>query len=197
MDTTGDTHKSVNSPFYRNKKGQFTSKKRWLNNVKLRGSKRKRPRDVYMSTLKGRRIVELATLAEELWCTKCNIGLSLRDTVSETHNCFASTLEVNCRVCGTHYKINTCKSFNKESGKSTYPINGQIVVGMYDIGIGPHKLNDFLSCSDIPTVNPSLLKKYEDEIANIINQCTKENIEQAIDAEKLATIAANKIEEVI
>lgn len=93
--------------------------------------KTKCSRDVHMSTSKGRRIVELASLAEELWCMKCNIVLSLRDTVSETHHCFASTLEVICRVCNTHYKINTCKLSKNEHGKSRYLINGQIAVDEY------------------------------------------------------------------
>lgn len=67
---------------------------------------------------------------------------------------------------------------------------------MYDIGMGPCKLNDVLSCLDIPTLKPSQIKRYEDFLTSIIDECANDSFERAIEAEKAATIAAKNIEEV-
>lgn len=68
---------------------------------------------------------------------------------------------------------------------------------MYDIGIGPVKLNDFLSAMNIPTINPHMLKGYEDEVAGAIEKCASESFENAVRIEKEMTVAACQSGEVM
>lgn len=67
---------------------------------------------------------------------------------------------------------------------------------MYDTGMGQCKLNDLLSCLDIPIMKPSRIKRYEDFLAGIIEECANDSFERAIEAEKAATIAVKTNEDV-
>lgn len=64
----------------RDNKGRFVTEKRkqWLENVAKSAEKRRRLKDTERNfTFHGRRIVELDTLAKELWCKTCELPLSL------------------------------------------------------------------------------------------------------------------------
>lgn len=67
---------------------------------------------------------------------------------------------------------------------------------MYDTGLGPCKLNDLLSCFNIPTVKPSSLKIYEEELSVTIQECANDSFENAIQIEKELTREAEHSEEV-
>lgn len=119
-------------PLLRDKRGKFISKKnkQRMDNVLLSISERALKNAKY-SSCPGRRIVEFDTLAKELWCSRCNLPLSLRNIVSETHHGLASTLDIICQNCTTKYKVDTCKSYQSESGRTRFPVNGKAVIGMH------------------------------------------------------------------
>ena len=79
--------------------------------------------------LEGRRIVELVYLAEQLWCNKCNLPLSLRYVNDELRSGLASTLTVKCVKCGIDYRISTNKVLTDSA--HTFSVNLKLAMGMY------------------------------------------------------------------
>lgn len=120
--------------YHKDKRGRFTSEKRkkWLDNVVNSNTKKKCLNNISNDNIfkfYGRRVVELDTLAEDLWCKKCQSGLSLRFTESEVHHYLASTSQVRCEKCNTFYKVNTCRPNNFALGNLHYEVNGKAVIG--------------------------------------------------------------------
>ncbi|KAK0158053.1 hypothetical protein PV327_011201 [Microctonus hyperodae] len=54
--------------------------------------------DEQISTDWGRRIVEIKTLAKELWCLKCDIPLSLENIESEKQFGLSNIFRIKCLV---------------------------------------------------------------------------------------------------
>jgi RNase P subunit RPR2 len=78
----------------------------------------------------GRRVVELDTLAKALWCTACDIPLSLRNLEKETQMGLASILSVRCRDCLAVYTVHTSKKVpNLNGSKSLYASNCKAALG--------------------------------------------------------------------
>ena len=74
----------------------------------------------------GRRVVELDILARELWCSVCDIALSLRNSLREGRNGLLSEIDVQCDRCFQTYKVNT----GKHSSSTTFPdVNLKLAVG--------------------------------------------------------------------
>lgn len=65
--------------------------------------------EVQYTTFNGRRIVDMDKLAQELWCIKCNIPLSLRFLVKEKIVGVASRLLIKCKGCQQIMEVNTSK----------------------------------------------------------------------------------------
>lgn len=128
MDKCDET---IEPTLFRDKKGKFVSqkRKRRQDNVLKSIADRKRDGSSASYTFSGRRIVELKTLATELWCSACDLPLSLRDIISEAHHCLASTFEVKCRQCQRKYKVHTSKPHQNATGSIRYSTNGKVVVG--------------------------------------------------------------------
>lgn len=58
---------------------------------------------------------------------------------------------------------------------------------MYDNGMGPHKVNRFLSDMNIPGISSTALAKREKEVAHAINKVTEASLTRSIQEEKSAT----------
>lgn len=57
--------------------------------------------------LKGSRIINLKTLADDLWCSKCNIPLSLKFLVNEKVWGVGSYFTVKCFSCNLLFTVKT------------------------------------------------------------------------------------------
>jgi len=78
----------------------------------------------------GRRVVELDTLAKALWCTACDIPLSLRNLEKEQQMGLASIMTVRCRECLAVYAVHTSKKVpNLNGAKSLYASNCKAALG--------------------------------------------------------------------
>lgn len=82
-------------------------------------------------SIEGRRIIHLETLADQLFCYKCDAVLSLQDCVSEKRIGLASIFHVKCRLCQTITDVNTDKTHEVPGGKSHYDVNTKTVAGSY------------------------------------------------------------------
>lgn len=72
----------------------------------------------------GNRIVNIRCLAENMWCTACNIPLSFRDIKNEHKYGTASLFEISCKQCRSSYLIPT--DFKT---KDLYNMNYRVALG--------------------------------------------------------------------
>ena len=90
--------------------------------------------DADVSWRKGRRVVELGLVADQLRkCIDCGQRLFLDRTLNETRYGLASILHVQCH-CGITNSINTGKSHHTSSSKKGMPafdVNTKAALGMY------------------------------------------------------------------
>ena len=76
-----------------------------------------------MSWRDGRRIVDLAELAKNLYCKQCRAVLDLNHTEKEARVGLASVLYVVCH-CGVTNDVHTgAKQHDARDGRTTYFIN--------------------------------------------------------------------------
>lgn len=68
----------------------------------------------------GSRVVDLAVLADGLWCKVCKAPLSLRNLEREVHRGLASILRIRCVTCLDLVRVDTSKSVRVP--KSKYPL---------------------------------------------------------------------------
>lgn len=68
----------------------------------------------------GYRIVDLAVVANSLWCKTCNAALSLKTMEQEVHKGLASILQVRCITCLDLVSVPTSKSVRVTG--SSYPL---------------------------------------------------------------------------
>ena len=79
--------------------------------------------DADMSWRDGRRIVDLAELAKNLYCKQCRAVLDLNHTEKEARVGLASVLYVVCH-CGVTNDVHTgAKQHDARDGRTTYFIN--------------------------------------------------------------------------
>jgi len=91
-------------------------KKKWRENLLASVKKRRRAeKEPSKVTTVGRRIVEVETLAENLWCHRCDLRLSLKNISSEMRYGLASIFMVKCLSCNAYYSVKTGKSSSKTS----------------------------------------------------------------------------------
>lgn len=79
----------------------------------------------------GRRIVELAYLADQLCCKDCNTDLHLRNTTTETRFGYGSILYISCE-CGLINSVETNKSHRAGvniRGPKVFDINTKAALG--------------------------------------------------------------------
>ena len=57
----------------------------------------------------GRRIVEPAVLAEQMWCNACQLPLSFRTAEKEIRHGLSSTFKVRCHKCTLLHSVKTSK----------------------------------------------------------------------------------------
>jgi len=80
------------------------------------------------SISKGRRIVDLDTFQNEMWCHVCNLPLSLKYAMKEKRMGLASVFTVKCSQCQKLQIINTDI---KENIDRTYEVNSRLAFGQY------------------------------------------------------------------
>ncbi|XP_077272808.1 uncharacterized protein LOC143903226 [Temnothorax americanus] len=133
----------------------------------------------------SRRIVELDTLASQLWCKNCDVALSLKNIVREKQLGLASVFYVKCMQCQCIHSVHT-NDYNKKD--RTYEVNAKLAFGLIDGGIGESHINTVLSSIDVPIVSALTLKKYERKVGVVIEEVAKESCIEAIRLEKKLTL---------
>jgi len=136
--------------------------------------------------LEGRRVVELLSLAEDLWCEKCNLTLSLRNSISERHRGLSSIIIVKCPQCDRHCFVYTNKPC-PDDGHS-FPVNTKAAMGMIDAGVGESHINTFFSALNVPVWHPSVVKRYERIVGSAIESTAKDSCQETINLEKKLTL---------
>lgn len=66
-------------------------------------------------------------LAREMWCGKCDIPLSFKNTESETRRGLACIFTIRCGKCSL---IHTVHTFKYNSANRTYEANGKLAFGL-------------------------------------------------------------------
>ncbi|KAK3916419.1 Cysteine--tRNA ligase [Frankliniella fusca] len=133
----------------------------------------------------GRRVVELDTLAKELWCSDCNIPLSLRNLEKEQQMGLASIMTVRCGECLAEYAVHTSKKVpNLNGGKDLYSSNCKAALGCIDSGMGPEILKKFLSTLNIPVLHTHTYQRAHDFISEFVVKAADESCKEAIEKEK-------------
>lgn len=80
--------------------------------------------------MEGRRIVEFAILAQQMWCVSCKEALSLQYSEQETRRGLASILQVRCHKCMIINIVDTGKRHtSSNSSMHRFDVNSKIVLG--------------------------------------------------------------------
>ena len=83
-------------------------------------------------TSTNRRVVELQQLSKELWCGKCKVPLSLRNTdkSSERQSGLAFQFKVKCHICGVFHPVHTGKrKWDEKTRSYLYDMNCKLSLG--------------------------------------------------------------------
>ncbi|XP_039302328.1 uncharacterized protein LOC120357045 [Solenopsis invicta] len=154
--------------------------------------------------LEGRRIVDLKTLAKELFCKKCDAMVSLLDTVEETRVGLASMFSVKCRSCMTIIRVATDKKHatskeNKQGRQiAHYDVNTRGAMGTLNAGIGNTHLNKLLASLNIPLYHPNTYKTHEKEVGCVVEKMAQDSCIRATVMERELTIKnIDKIKELL
>ncbi|XP_024890202.1 uncharacterized protein LOC112466368 isoform X2 [Temnothorax curvispinosus] len=140
--------------------------------------------DKCKNVIDGRRIVDLAHLAAELWCKECNLPLSLRYATDEFRSGLASIITVKCTKCGNSYKVTTNAEVPGDA-HMYYTVNLKAVMG-----IGETHLNTILSALNIPPLNPTVVKRHERVAGPAIESIAKDSCREGLQLEKKLTLSA-------
>lgn len=81
----------------------------------------------------GRRIIDIMLFARNMWCTDCNIPLSLRNLVKEKQFGIASRFYVRCSQCLKEIAVDSSASVPDVSkqGRSLFAVNCKAALGMF------------------------------------------------------------------
>ena len=118
------------------KKAELERRKKVAVANKLRGeanrAKRAKIAGEYVSV--GRRIFDLALLAQTMWCNSCNVALSFRYVVvEESQHGLASDFKIRCYKCLTIYEVSSSTKVadSTSSGpmRSLFAVNCKIALG--------------------------------------------------------------------
>ncbi|KAK7098761.1 uncharacterized protein [Littorina saxatilis] len=104
---------------------------------------------------KGRRIVDVFHLANQMDCTQCKGLLDLRRTRRETRVGLASVLDILCS-CGNVNRVHTDRRFKTENRDDAYVVNTLISSSKYlqMLKMAPADLQHFLDMFCIPVTLP-------------------------------------------
>lgn len=81
-----------------------------------------------LNKCKGRRLVDVETLQNDLWCDTCNVALSIKNSINE-HRCkLASIFTALCCQSQKTKKVHTDLK-NRED--KTYEVNSRLVFSNY------------------------------------------------------------------
>ncbi|XP_018375245.1 PREDICTED: uncharacterized protein LOC108769013 [Trachymyrmex cornetzi] len=182
-------------------KGKFCKSNvvRWKNKViKSNKTRHDLPKPI---ELVGRRLIDLQTLINDLWCYRCKKVLSLRDSYEESRNGLASIFKVKCTSCNKIFKVNTSATEPDTitSIRPTYTVNSKIVSGAIESGTGNTHLNKILSAVNVPIMHTSVFKRYEKKVGAAIEELAKESCLENLKLEREMTIEkeclrSNKLE---
>ena len=147
--------------------------------------------------LEGRRIVELALVAQRLedGCTVCQHRLRLVDCVAEQKYGLASILEFRCRTCGLWTNCATSKTHftgpvKQRCGRSAYDVNTKASLAVIAAGMNHTQENKNLSVLDIPHVKLKTKKTREREVGPVLDEVAKSSCDDACALERSLVIAA-------
>ncbi|XP_053594399.1 uncharacterized protein LOC128667606 [Microplitis demolitor] len=134
----------------------------------------------------GRRIVEINTLAKELWCFKCDIPLSLKNIQSEKQFGLSNIFCIKCLSCCKIHEVHTNKHHTDHT--QLYYVNFKLVIALIDAGIGEAHINTILSALNIPHVTGSLIQKYVRLVTPAFKLVANESCLKSVQLEKKMTI---------
>lgn len=87
-----------------------------------------------ISSLDGRRIVDLKFLGQQMWCVSCKEALSFEYIENEYRRGLGSHLAIRCHKCLIINEILTCTMRPSSDKRNTrFDINYKAVIGMIDI----------------------------------------------------------------
>ncbi|XP_018394044.1 PREDICTED: uncharacterized protein LOC108772893 [Cyphomyrmex costatus] len=131
--------------------------------------------------------VDITTLGKNLWCTKCDLPISLRDVRHDNKYGVASILTVECLRCNILHKVPTFQA--EENSPISFPVNLNIALGMIDHGLGETHINGLFAAANFQTISPAFLKKTERRVGKAIEKVAKESCLESIRLEKKETLA--------
>lgn len=79
------------------------------------------------SSSKTRRIIDLNTLGDQLWCKNCQLPLSLNNRINENIHGLASIFTIQCMKCYNKYKVCT----DEQDNFKKFPINSKLAFGTF------------------------------------------------------------------
>lgn len=136
----------------------------------------------------GRRIVELATLADNLQaCRYCAQPLHLSDCVGENRFGLAQILKVKCRNinCGVTNDVTVAtgsKHVTDQGGKA-WDVNSRLAAGMINGGFGESHVNSLLAVLNIPGISKRGLKEREREIGSTLDKMAEDSCREYLQEE--------------
>ncbi|XP_034241219.1 uncharacterized protein LOC117645265 [Thrips palmi] len=144
---------------------------------------------------KGRRIVDLKTLATNMWCDNCNDSLSLRHLQSEESRGLASIFTVRCHRCLALAQVISDKpTRSPKSGRLVFSVNCKAAFACIDTGVAHDQLNKFLSAVNVPPIPRNTMKVAEGIVSPAIIQTAHNSCQEAIEEERELTLKALRSE---
>lgn len=87
------------------------------------------PEDIYIHV--SNRVIDVKSIADELWCKKCNLQLSLKHIVKEKILGLASIFHVKCTKCKNIYLVNISSFKTNDTNYKQFNINLRLAFGKY------------------------------------------------------------------
>ncbi|XP_063995786.1 uncharacterized protein LOC135173087 isoform X2 [Diachasmimorpha longicaudata] len=110
--------------------------------------------------LRGRRIMDMGYLTEQMICNCCHSRLSLSRVEAETKIGLASIFKIRCDGCSEVKSVNTSRNFPKDNDRS-YEVNCKAVTCSIASGINHRQLMKLLADIKIPFPSEATLRAAE------------------------------------
>ncbi|XP_071168369.1 uncharacterized protein [Mytilus edulis] len=133
---------------------------------------------------KGRRVIELGVLADNLDCKLCGLPLHLKHAVKINECGLGSILKIMCmnRNCNHLNNVPTGKRHGR-----IWDINSKVALAAIHIGLGEHQLNAFLSILNMPTVSHKMFDQRSKEVGEVLESLAEESMVEWTEKEKTLT----------
>ncbi|GAB1867736.1 Mutator-like transposase domain-containing protein [Camponotus japonicus] len=142
-----------------------------------------------ISSLDGRRIVDLKFLGQQMWCVSCKEALSFEYIENEYRRGLGSHLAIRCHKCLIINEILTCTMRPSSDKRNTrFDINYKAVIGVLHSGLGWSHLQKLLACMNVPCFQFKTFKKYEQEVGCAAEDVAKQSCRDAAQFEKNLTV---------